>query len=256
MAGCVEHGPSQNERVFLTTGRPCPARCTYCFALQPGYVPPADTASHFVSLTQSGDRVIHPACDTDLLAYPDEALATLNRLSLLYRFITFSTKLSINRLLLEGLSEIDQRLRDKGGRLSITISIPKIHNLNLIERDTAPIQERIENLQVLTARGISTVTAIRPVLDTLTREEVVLIVRMASEFCHDYTDGLLYLKVLGRFQRGKYSISRSSVPWLSHDHSEWYILDATENRKFIRACVQDSGLKFWDSNVDAVLGGS
>ena len=160
------------------------------------------------------------------------------------KYISFSTKLKIGAPFAAFLAEIDQELRQKGGRLSVSISIPCAWDIHKVERGTATANERYENLRLLQTFDIARVASLRPVLSDVGAEEIHEIIDRSSEFCADYTDGPLYLKVLGRFARGDYLIRRGRVPWLPHDRSRWYILDAVTNRQLIRARVERQGLAF------------
>ncbi len=60
----------RRKRMLGTTGRECPLKCSYCFALQPGYKSPiafTGQESYEVLRTAVGDyEIVQPSSDTEL----------------------------------------------------------------------------------------------------------------------------------------------------------------------------------------------
>ncbi len=234
----------------------CPLSCSYCFALQPNYVP-QDTVDaalkEAATFGKNSSLLVQPCCDSEIFARPDDGMKILFLLSELGHSISISTKMALSDHMIRGLAEINGRLDKIGALLSVTISIPKIYNLRKYELGTCSIDDRIINLEKLAREGIHTVSAIRPVLPDLSAKEAKDIVDVCRPWCSNFVDGPFYTR------RSKYLKSHAAqerttkIEWLSNDRKDWLVIDNAATRLALKEYILDHPeLRFFDGNIQAV----
>lgn len=135
-------------------------------------------------------------CDTEFFQHREKALTILEYLITLKKDLSMITKLSLSSEYIQKLQIHSEKANIQGNLFTFSISLPCAYPSPEWEpKVTSPVK-RIETLKNVYESGIKTFVAIRPLLPTVTTEEMEDIVSQTKDFQNGYYSGPLYLKNL------------------------------------------------------------
>lgn len=182
------------RRLLVPVGRPCPFRCTYCYAddVSSGVVDPA-------SIVAAAQRVPSDAFDTIQLGYDGDPFASLDAaehllpaLADLGKHLNLSTKARIPS---RALGLIRDALGRTAAGLSLNVSITCWDSAPRIEPDTPSPRMRLAGAAMVRRElGVPFVVALRPLLPVVAERELERVVdEAAAEGATGVVTGPLYL---------------------------------------------------------------
>ena len=196
-----QHGLKiDKDRVLTYSQLSCPLGCRYCFVDDMNFNQKRNVAYLTEEQFQLIDRLpkeiklIMLGCDTELLQNKTEALAILERLSQQRLDLSVITKLPLSKPFIQKLSETAQTIEHNGNILAFSISVLCAESARLWEPKVPSPEKRIETLKRAYEAGIKTLVAFRPLLPTISDEEMEAVILAAKDYCYGFYSGLLYLK--------------------------------------------------------------
>ena len=117
-------------------------------------------------------------------------------MGLLNKDISVITKLSLPQDFIQQLNGINNKLNQYGNFLAFSESITCIDSARMWEPKIPSPNKRIETLKDVYQQNIKTLVAVRPLLPTISNEELEKIVSLTKDYCYGYYSGPLYLKNL------------------------------------------------------------
>ncbi|MFH0814579.1 MAG: radical SAM protein [Candidatus Falkowbacteria bacterium] len=198
-----EHGLKfDKDRVLTYSQLSCPLNCRYCFVddlnfnQQRGVAYLSEKQFELIDRLPDEIKLIMLGCDTEFLQYKKEALAILERLAQKKRDISVITKLTLSKEYIRRLKEIAERVSEQGNILAFSVSILCTDSAGKWEPKVPNPEKRIETLRRAFDAGIKTLVALRPLLPTLSDEELEEVVAKTKDCCFGFYSGPLYLKSL------------------------------------------------------------
>jgi DNA repair photolyase len=190
------------ERVLTYSQLHCPFECEYCFSedINPeqrkniSYLSPKQL--ELIKQLPKEVSLIMLGCDTEFFQSKENSLEVLENLSNLNKDISVITKLFLPPDFIQKLKEIDNKLRNNERFFVFSETITSIDSAKIWEPKISDPIKRIDTLKTAYNKGIKTLVAIRPLLPTISGEELEKIIYLTSDFCYGYYSGPLYLKKL------------------------------------------------------------
>lgn len=194
----------EKDRVFTYSKLSCPLECTYCFVddmdvnfnQEKGVAYLSNEQFDLLDKLPDDVKLIMLGCDTEFFQNKENALEILNKLTKTHRDISTVTKLPLSSDYIEGLKDISKRLKETDNLFSFSLSVPCIASSQEWEPKVPSPEKRIKTLQEVYEADIKTLVAIRPLLPTVSEEELEDIILKTKDFSHGYYSGPLYLKSL------------------------------------------------------------
>lgn len=198
---------------------------------------------------------IQPSIDTELLLLPNWK-HFIDEMVAVGKPISFATKSIVSQEQLDYLTKINKILNSTGNFLNVGVTIVKLYNWELIEPHAPSPQERLETLRALKEAGIFTTVLLRPLIPTLTLNEIDEIVAMTHENCYGYLAGPLYvndrMKEYFKKQSCPINIEMLEVDWQEGSPT----LEAVVSRDkeiYLAESALKHGTTLFDGNTDAML---
>jgi len=195
-------------------------------------------------------------CDTEFFQSREDSLTILERLSELNKDISVITKLSLPKDFIQKLKEIDFNLNQHNNFLAFSESITCIDSAGEWEPGAPNPESRIETIRMVHTAGIKTMIAIRPLLPTLSSEELEKIVSLTKDYCDGYYSGPLYLKsldhpILDKESLASLKIEKLQPHWMPEGNI-FYKIEKDGQMDFLRNKAQESGRPFFEGAADGI----
>lgn len=244
------------KRIVQGKYRECLFNCIYCFA-KGDY---KTNGQHDLSEDEHKSiDIIQPFADFDVFACKDCSWKEdINKYVSYGKILSFATKAYVSDNKASYLSEVNEKLRSKGGFLHIGITITTIDYLNEIEINTPSFHARCRSLMNLQANNIPCSVIIRPVLPLLSKREISTIIDETYLFCSNYIYGPLYMNTaISEYLQSK-NIEISTTPhqvnWLN-EKPTWQIYHSDRYSEIIDYLItycKKKNKSVWDSNSNAI----
>lgn len=249
----------RSSRLLGTAGRKgCTFGCLYCFTREPGYqrCPRLDIlrTRDLVSSSISSE-VVQPACDTEFLLLADWR-NYLDELISVGKIISFATKADIDGDDLQSLSEVNKILMASGKVLHIGVTIVRLRDWKDIEPHAPSPLARIASLRRLWEAGIPTTVLMRPMMPTVTVDEIDELVDRTYRFCYGYLSGPLYLTpAMEEYMRRKnqpFTVTERIATW-QEGQPRLRIAECLDLEDHLRKAAESKGRRLFDSNLEAAV---
>lgn len=190
------------DRALVYSQLSCPLDCKYCFVedlnfnqkKNVSYI--SEEQFELIEKLPEEISIIMLGCDTEFFQSRKNSLEILERLSKLNKDISVITKLSLSKDFIEKIKEIDKKLNYHNNFLSFSISLSSLDTAEKWEPKAPSPGKRIETLKIAYESNLKTLVALRPLLPSVSGEEIERIVAMTEKYCYGYYSGSLYLKKL------------------------------------------------------------
>ena len=243
------------ERVLTYSQLSCPLDCTYCFVndmttnQQKNIAYLTEKQIELLKNLPEEISLIMLGCDTEFFQNKKEAIEILKKLSGFGKDLSMITKIPIKESFLNEIDKVNQKMKERGNILSVSISIPCLSDemSKKYEPKVPSPKNRIETLKQISNKGIYTMLAIRPLLPDMSNEELQEIINLNDDRIskllpesvveseakqpHWMLDGNLFKEVV---KKGQIDFLREIVKNSGKDFFE----GAAEGMKYIRK-IQD-----------------
>ena len=244
------------RRIVQGLSKKCLFDCIYCFVDDTYETNGQDELNDEIL---ENIELIQPFCDYDVFACEncnwEKEIWNYTKYG---KIISFATKAYVSKSKAQVLGNINRFLLSQGAFLHVGVTITTITDVEIIEKNTPDINKRIESLKNLSAVGIDCSVIMRPLLPTLTQNDIEYIIDSTRDFCSNYVYGPLYLNdEMKRYLESK----NICVDTIEH-RAEWRkngpicrILDTSKSARVERELIdycRKSKVKCLASNDDAV----
>lgn len=250
------------DRVLTYSKLSCPLECRYCFVddlSSPGQQKRvAYLSSEQIDLIGNLPdeiRLIMLGCDTEFFQSRTEALDVLKKLASLKKDISVITKLVLSEKYLDDLSSLSRGLKHQGNSFSFSVSIPCYESSRIWEPKVSAPERRIRMLKNAFDRGLNTLVAIRPLLPTVSDDELTRLVERTKDSTKGYYSGPLYLKQLDPSLipddiLGTLSVEQLQPHWMPEGNL-FYKVERLGQMDLLRQVIQKNGAIMFDGAAEA-----
>jgi len=194
-------------------------------------------------------------CDTEFLQNKKEAIRVLETLSTLGKDLSVITKLTLTNQYIERLRAIAEDMEKRGNLLALSVSLTCDDSAKLWEPRVPSPARRVETLRAVYDAGIKTMVALRPLLPTITEEELARVVEMTRGCCFGYYSGPLYLKSMDHpllpMDRTGLKVERLQPHWMPVGN-EFYRVEKEGQMNFLRQLVGSAGRPMFDGAAEGI----
>jgi DNA repair photolyase len=250
------------ERVLTYSKLRCPLECRYCFVddlsasqQQRGVAYLSNEQMEILQNLPEEISLIMLGCDTEFFQNKKDALITLHRLADLKKDISVITKLTLSGSYISEIKEVSSKLEQQGNIFSFSISIPCLESSKIWEPKVSLPERRIETLKKLSNQGIHTFVAMRPLLPTISDDELSRIVEATKDFSIGYYSGPLYLKdldpnLIPESILDNLAVERLQPHWMPEGNL-FYKIERLGQMEYLRQIISESGKFFFDGAAEA-----
>jgi DNA repair photolyase len=251
------------DRVLTYSQLICPVGCLYCFGSDLNLNRPRRDAAYlseeqFQLLGELPPEVkmIMLGCDTEFFQPQSRALEILQQLARLSKDISVVTKTSLSEELIAGLVDTENQLKRHNNFLSFSESLTSLRSAKDWEPKAPNPAARIETLRKVFNTGIRTFVAIRPLLPTVSEEELKELVASTKDCCYGYYSGPLYLKSLEHplidlGTESDLSIEKIQPHWMP-EGNEFYRIEKNGQMDALRNIVEENGQLLFEGAAEAM----
>ena len=238
------------ERAFVSTSKPCPYDCEYCFAKDGSYngFKPG-SMDQLVESLKGLEKVtlIQLGCDTEFFTDEGEALSLIRALSTLGKDISFATKKILSHQALEELSQINAGMDNY---LVAFVSVIGYETARQMEHLAPDPEERVQLIKDLHSHDLPTFTYIKPLHPRVPTSEIERLIADTQEYCDGHVVGMLicsdeYLKRQGLTSSKPFPTAR----WFPEEPNS--IMHAVFDPRISDFQIRYSN--FWPSSLVAVM---
>ena len=204
------------ERVLTYSKLDCPFNCKYCFMNDINSEQRKNVAylseKQFDLLKQLPEEIslIMLGCDTEFF-HSTEVIDVIKKVSELNKDVSVITRCHLSQKYIKEIKQINDRITQNGNVFTFSISIPCLDSVKEWEPVSPDPYKRINTLKDLHEAGIKTLVAIRPLLPTISDQELRKIVELTKDYCEGYYSGPLYLKNLDTMSWDKETIQKLDI---------------------------------------------
>jgi len=250
------------ERVLTYSKLSCPLECRYCFVddlsdsnQQKGVAYLSSEQMDLMKNLPDEVRLVMLGCDTEFFQNRSEALRILNSISELKKDISVITKLALPEKYLDALVSVAEKLRQNGNTFTFSMSIPCLDSSTIWESKVPTPQRRMSVLKKSFDRGLNTLVAVRPLLPTISDDEMIKLVESTKDSTKGYYSGPLYLKHLDQTLipndiRATLSIEEVQPDWMPEGNF-FYKLERPGQMETLRQIIERSGRMMFDGAAEA-----
>lgn len=249
------------ERVLTYSRLVCPLDCRYCFVndlhgdQQRGVSYLSEQQAELLQQLPEEISLIMLGCDTEFFQRRDDALKILQNLSRLGKDISVITKLALTTPFIRRLGEIATQLQSRGNILSFSVSLPCLESSTLWEPRAPKPARRIAMLGDAFAEKLQTLVAIRPLLPTVSDDELRRVIENTSDACIGYYSGPLYLKELNEQllpsqMREDLKIEQLQPHWMPEGNL-FYKIERPGQMEFLTNLITQRGKKLFTGAAEA-----
>jgi DNA repair photolyase len=252
-----EYKLDKGRIVVSTGGGACPLACAYCYTFSGDFrvfpkKMPEEIVSDLSSFSNHID-LVQLGCDTELFLDQKRAVDLVDRLSYLRKDISFATKMYLSDRTIDSLADASKRMRTPRYSLPGTdndlvafVSLIGFETARALEPKAPSPERRIATIKRLYAAGIPTFVFVRPLLPSVSEDELNRLFDATAGFCDGYVVGKLYCdqEMLRKLGIGM-AEDRKKMDW-SIDQRDWNVLIDE------RISRLTDGKRVFSSSLDAV----
>jgi len=249
-------------RVLTYSKLSCPLECRYCFVddlssaeQQEGVTYLSTEQLDLMKNLPDEVRLIMLGCDTEFFQHRKDAIETLRRLIELKRDVSVITKLALPEKYLKELASIAEELKKQGNIFSFSVSLPCLESSKTWEPKVPDPERRIELIKEASNLGLNTFVAMRPLLPTVSNDELTRIIESTKKSVIGYYSGPLYLKNLDPALLPENILAALSVeqlqPHWMPEGNLFYKVERPGQMEFLRQTIADSGKLVFDGAAEA-----
>jgi len=187
----------EGDRVLTYSKLSCPLDCTYCFvddmnpSQERGVAYLSEEQFELFNQLPEEVRIIMLGCDTEFFQQKDEAIQILDKLVDKNRDISVVTKLPLSGEYIKRMKSSADKISSRGNIFSFSVSLPCTTSSAIWEPMVPSPEKRIETLRNVFESDIKTFVALRPLLPTVTEEELEDIFQRATNAITSVCSGSL-----------------------------------------------------------------
>ncbi len=252
------------ERVLTYSQLVCPVECKYCFVddlnlnaeQQKGVSYLSPRQFELLEKLPETVNLIMLGCDTEFFQSKTEAIEILKKLAGLNKDLSVVTKFTLSKDCIEQLGEINSQLEQHGNFLAFSMSIPCLDSAKIWEPKAPEPLKRIETLKNVYQDGIKTMVALRPLLPTITKEELEKTVELTKDYCYGYYSGPLYLKNLDKSILGEdlsgLKIEKLQPHWMPEENV-FYKIEKEYQVQELRGILQKHDRPLFEGAAEGII---
>jgi len=250
------------DRVLTYSQLSCPLECKYCFVGDMNYNQKRNVSyltpeqSKLLEKLPKEINLIMLGCDTEFLQSPKEALEILDKLSNIHKDISVITKLSLTPDFIKKLKDIDDKLHTYDNFLTFSMSIPCFDSAKQWEPSVPSPAKRIETLKAVHGTNMKTLVAMRPLIPSITDEELEKIVDSTKDISLGYYSGPLYLKSLDHPILDKQTLSHLKIeelqPHWMPEGNVYYKIEKEGQMESLKGIIENKGSLLFDGAAEAI----
>ncbi len=193
-------GKTGLRRMTVSMGGGCPVGCAYCYTYDPkfqGY--PRRNADQIVDeLTRRVDEfdILQWGCDTEpfLPKNKEITLSSLERIARMKKHISFATRFVLTDGEIDRVASVAQTMKADQKFLAGFHSYLGRRAIAELEPHAPSADERLDGMRRLYNAGIFTFIFIRPLLPTITDQELDGIIAETKNHCHGHVVGEVFYR--------------------------------------------------------------
>ena len=250
------------ERVLTYSQLSCPLDCTYCFVndmttnQQKNIAYLTEKQIELLKNLPEEISLIMLGCDTEFFQNKKEAIEILKKLSGFGKDLSMITKIPIKESFLNEIDKVNQKMKERGNILSVSISIPCLSDemSKKYEPKVPSPKNRIETLKQISNKGIYTMLAIRPLLPDMSNEELQEIMNLTKDYVIGYYSGPLYLNDdrISKLLPESVVESEAKQPHWMLDGNLFKEVVKKGQIDFLREIVKNSGKDFFEGAAEGM----
>jgi len=258
-----EHGLKiDKDRILTYSQLSCPLGCRYCFVDELNFSP--KDVGEYLTTSQidilrdipEEVKIIMIGCDTEFFLNKADSLRILNELAKLGRDISVITKLALDAKFIGELAVINEKLSQSGNSLFFSVTIPCLESATIWEPNAPKPEARVTTLIEANEARLPTLVAIRPLLPTVSEDELRRIVTKTRDYCMGFYSGPLYLKdinsgLLPDNTTGELQIERVEPHWMPSGNI-FYKIERRGQMDLLRNLVISNGRLLFEGAAEAI----
>ncbi|MCB9812147.1 radical SAM protein [Candidatus Nomurabacteria bacterium] len=192
----------EGDRVLTYSKLSCPLDCTYCFVddmnfnQERGVAYLSQEQYDLLNRLPKEVKTIMLGCDTEFFQQKEEAIQILENLAEQGRDLSVVTKLPLSKEYIQRMRDVSDEVSKNGNVFTFSVSLPCINSSLVWEPKVPSPEKRINTLKEVYESDIKTLLALRPLLPTVSDEELEDIIFQTKDYQYGYYSGPLYLKSL------------------------------------------------------------
>ncbi len=250
----------EKDRVLTYSKLSCPYDCSYCFVEDMNFNQHKNVAYLSEEQYELLDRLpeevttIMLGCDTEFFQAKEEALNVLEKLASYKKNLSVVSKIPLSEVYIQKLKGVVDKINTQGNVFTFSVSIPCISSSVMWERRVSSPEKRIETLQNLFEAEITTFVALRPLLPTLTAEELEDIVIKTKNYQLGYYSGPLYLKSLDHpLIQGISDLETEKIqPHWMPEGNVFYKVEKEGQMELLKDIIERHGQSLYEGAADAM----
>lgn len=211
------------DRVLTYSQLSCPLECSYCFVDNLNFNQKRNTAYltqeqlELLEKLPEEIKIIMLGCDTEFFQSKEDSLSALRKLAGFKKDIAVITKLNLSQSFIEEIKKVADMLARNENILVFSVSLPCGSSAKIWESGAPSPQKRIKTLRSAHVSGLKNLVAMRPLLPSISDEEIEGIIYATKNFCDGYYSGPLYLKsldLLSEEEQKSFKIEKIQPHWM------------------------------------------
>jgi DNA repair photolyase len=184
----------------------------------------------------------------EIIRYLEKCLSTQSK----YSIISISTKSNLPLSLLEQISQINDRYKDRGF-IKLSLSFSCKDSISILEPGTASYEDRMLLLKKISECDIPASVILKPILPFVDMENYYDIVKDTSIYTSAIILGGLYVNehdvFYKKYIKDKYSVTKRNISWLK-EYPIWCVVESLDRIEDIKKYVVAHGMKYYDSDSE------
>lgn len=249
------------ERVLTYSKLNCPFNCKYCFMNDinseqknnVAYL--SDKQLDLLKRLPKEISLIMLGCDTEFF-HSTEVIDVIKKVSEFNKDVSVITRCHLSKKYIEEIKQINGKIAQRGNLFTFSISIPCLDSVKEWEPVSPDPYKRIETLKELHEAGIKTFVAIRPLLPTISDQELRKIVELTEDYCEGYYSGPLYLKNIDTMSWSKETLQKLDIEklqshWMPRDNL-FYKVERPGQMDILKGILKERGKPLFEGAAEAV----
>lgn len=199
-------------------------------------------------------RTIMLGCDTEFFQQKEEAIQILEKLAEQNKDLSVVTKLPLSKEYIQRMKVISDEVTRNGNIFTFSVSLPCIDSSTIWEPKVPSPEKRINSLKEIYGSDIKTLLAIRPLLPTVSDEELQDIVSRTKDYQYGYYSGPLYLKNLDHPSIENIPdlmIEEVQPHWMPEGNT-FFKVEKKGQTKTLMEIIESHGQKLYTGAADAI----
>jgi DNA repair photolyase len=250
----------EDDRVLTYSKLSCPLGCTYCFVddmnfnQERGVAYLSDEQDELLSRLPEEVRTIMLGCDTEFFQQKEEAIQILEKLAEQDRDLSVVTKLPLSKEYIQKMKVVSDEVSRNGNIFTFSVSLPCIGSSPIWEPKVPSPEKRINTLKDVYESDIKTLLALRPLLPTVSDEELEDIVSQTKDFQYGYYSGPLYLKNLDHpsIQNVPDLVIEEVQPHWMLEGNTFFKVERRGQMETLAEIIEGHGQKLYTGAADAI----